>query len=588
MKRLTSLFAALTMFTFASLASASAQEQRQGRGDFEALRHLPVQDGGRIKPYDTFAQETLRLIYGSTTYRPQPGPDGAERAKKSAIEIVTTWILAPALWDTQPIIKVDHTGLKRALTLVEDGNGNGKIDGDEDRKLFSPQELVANPRLGLVFQELQAKRETKEKLDPYFQAVQTLENQLGTFQAVRSGTHPRVAPAKEGTTWRALADLDGDLRAKFLDLTKAFIAELPQEKSEAAGISQLSLKEAVDAYMAAARAENPAQYDHDRALAVEVHFNDLHPFRVAWIVFVIGAIFIGVSMNSDRRWPYLAGWGFVALAFLIQTYGFGLRVYLTGRPPVSNMYETVIWVAWGAMFFAMIFEALWKSRFMLLAGAIVAALCSVVADAVPAVLDRSLQPLEPVLRSTLWLTVHVLVITISYAALFLAWMLGLFGLYFVFRGASPSSAKVREITQNAYRAIQVGVVLLAAGIILGGVWADYSWGRFWGWDPKETWALIALLGYIALLHARLAGWVREFGMLAGSVVSASLVVMAWYGVNFVLGAGLHSYGFGAGGVEYVSAAIGLQIIWVVYVAFVYRARGGAATTKPDASKAPAG
>ncbi|MCB0379328.1 MAG: cytochrome c biogenesis protein CcsA [Bdellovibrionales bacterium] len=109
---------------------------------------------------------------------------------------------------------------------------------------------------------------------------------------------------------------------------------------------------------------------------------------------------------------------------------------------------------------------------------------------------------------------------------------------------------------------------MAAGTILGGVWADYSWGRFWGWDPKETWAFIALMGYLALLHARLVGWVKDFGILAGSVVSFSLVIMAWYGVNFVLGAGLHSYGFGAGGVEYVSAFVGLHIIYVVYAIFI--------------------
>lgn len=545
------------------------------RPDFEALRRLPVQDGGRIKPFETFAQETLRLIYGSTSYTPASGENGQAREKKPAVEIVMTWILAPSLWDTQAIIKIDHTGLKRALQLVEDKNGNDKIDADEDRKLYSPAELVVNSRLGLVFQELAAKRESKEKLDPYFQAVQTLENQLGVFQAIRNGQMPRVAPPKEGTAWRPIADLDGELRTTFIALTKAVIAELaPQKLTEGP-----SLREAVDAYMAVARAENPALYNQDQPIAVELHFNQLHPFRISWIIFLFAAIFLGVSMNTEGRWLYRLGWAFAILAFLFQTYGFGLRSYLTGRPPVSNMYETVVWVAWGAIFFAMIFEYFFRNRFMLLAGSVVALLCMMIADAVPAVLDSSLQPLEPVLRSTLWLTVHVLTITISYAALFLAWMLGLFGLYYIFRGQSPTSVKVREITHSAYRSIQVGVVLLAAGIILGGVWADYSWGRFWGWDPKETWALIALLGYIALLHARLAGWVREFGMLAGSVVSASLVVMAWYGVNFVLGAGLHSYGFGAGGVEYVSAAIGLQMIWVAYVAFVHRSRQVNSTAK---------
>ena len=98
--------------------------------------------------------------------------------------------------------------------------------------------------------------------------------------------------------------------------------------------------------------------------------------------------------------------------------------------------------------------------------------------------------------------------------------------------------QIQNGTRSIYRSIQIGVVLLAAGIILGGVWADYSWGRFWGWDPKETWALIALLGYIAILHGRLVGWIQPFALAAWSVIAFGLVIMAWYGVNFVLGAGL--------------------------------------------------
>jgi ABC-type transport system involved in cytochrome c biogenesis permease subunit len=116
--------------------------------------------------------------------------------------------------------------------------------------------------------------------------------------------------------------------------------------------------------------------------------------------------------------------------------------------------------------------------------------------------------------------------------------------------------------------MQIGVVLVAAGTILGGVWADYSWGRFWGWDPKETWAFITLLGYLAVLHGRLAGFIKNFQLAACAIVTFSLVIMAWYGVNFVLGAGLHSYGFGAGGVEYVTGFVVLHLLYVAYVSTV--------------------
>ncbi|NDC25603.1 MAG: hypothetical protein EB078_10860, partial [Proteobacteria bacterium] len=127
----------------------------------------------------------------------------------------------------------------------------------------------------------------------------------------------------------------------------------------------------------------------------------------------------------------------------------------------------------------------------------------------------------------------------------------------------PQEAK--GIQQNIlfmYRGMQIGVILLAAGTILGGVWADYSWGRFWGWDPKEVWALIALLFYIAVLHGRFTGWLKGFGFVATTVLSFLGVVMAWYGVNFVLGVGLHSYGFGSGGLSYVLTYLVLQIAFI--------------------------
>jgi cytochrome c-type biogenesis protein CcsB len=241
-----------------------------------------------------------------------------------------------------------------------------------------------------------------------------------------------------------------------------------------------------------------------------------------------------------------------------------------GRAPVSNMYETVIWVAWGCILFAAILEWIYKQKFILFAGTLVGVVSLVIADFAPTVLDPTLQPLEPVLRSNYWLTIHVMTITISYAAFFLAFGLGDLGLIYYLRGEQKNQEKIKGIVNAIYRSMQIGVAFLAPGIILGGIWADYSWGRFWGWDPKETWALIALLGYLAVLHARLGGLIKNFGMVVTAIVTFSLVIMAWYGVNFVLGAGLHSYGFGAGGVEYVSAFIAAHFLFIIYVAIVRR------------------
>src|SRR5262249_13386538 len=132
--------------------------------------------------------------------------------------------------------------------------------------------------------------------------------------------------------------------------------------------------------------------------------------------------------------------------------------------------------------------------------------------------------------------------------------------------------RIRLLSGLCYRAIQVGVLLLFLGTMLGGFWAAESWGRFWGWDPKEVWALIALLCYVIPLHARYAGWVGDFGLAACAVACFASVVMAWYGVNFVLGAGLHSYGFGSGDQRWVYLAGLLNLDLVVLAALRYRLR----------------
>jgi len=152
----------------------------------------------------------------------------------------------------------------------------------------------------------------------------------------------------------------------------------------------------------------------------------------------------------------------------------------------------------------------------------------------------------------------VLTITISYSAFALALGVGHIALGKVIVGVKPSPALYNYL----YRSLQVGVLLLAIGTILGGVWANYSWGRFWDWDPKETWALIALLGYLFVLHGRIAGKWGGFGMAVGAVVAFQSIIMAWYGVNFVLGVGLHSYGFGTGGLPLAVAFVIAEFTFV--------------------------
>jgi cytochrome c-type biogenesis protein CcsB len=299
-------------------------------------------------------------------------------------------------------------------------------------------------------------------------------------------------------------------------------------------------------------------YPSPGILNLEIQYNHLRPFRWAWVFYTLAFVCLVSFLVAQSKALKIAGGVCLGIAFSLHLSGFILRCVIAGRPPVTNMYESIIWVTWGCMFFSLLIWAKYKTAVIPVAATVFAIVGLVLADNLPTILDPGIHPLEPVLRSNLWLTIHVLTITLSYAAFALSLCLGnvVLGNY-LFR---PENTKaIQQYSLYMYRAIQIGVVLLAAGTILGGVWADYSWGRFWGWDPKEVWALIALLLYLAVLHGRFTGWLRGFGFVVTTVVSFLGVLMAWYGVNFVLGVGLHSYGFGSGGMSYVVGYVAAQV-----------------------------
>ncbi|MGD9127055.1 MAG: cytochrome c biogenesis protein CcsA, partial [Planctomycetia bacterium] len=186
-----------------------------------------------------------------------------------------------------------------------------------------------------------------------------------------------------------------------------------------------------------------------------------------------------------------------------------------------------------------------QRRSYLITGALVALLLYLVGYFTPqSVFNRDVDSgMQPILRNNFWLAIHVLIITASYGAGALAWGIGnvatacyLFGRY---EDGKPKAAHL--LAKYVYRMMQIAVLLLAAGTITGAIWADFAWGRYWGWDPKEVWALITLLVYLAILHGRWARWIGDFGMAVGSVFGFTSIIIAWYGVN-LLNSGLHSYG----------------------------------------------
>lgn len=510
----------------------------------EPLQTLAVQLDGRKKPLDTVALETIAKIHGSDHYRPTTGEN------LTTLETYLSLWFNNRDWNQEPFILLSYRPLKVQLGL------------DPSRKYFTFQELVHSP-LGPLVLQVQEKQQQDEDLTRDEREVLILEERLDLlFNTV--GQAPPIVPHPTAIRGRWVSP--GDAQQYYsveqiapilstLETMQQSYAVTP-EPSKTLGQLATALKQDLVAL-------SPTVYPKPDVLKQEVHYHRLHPFRKAWqlyaIAFCVMLLVAGFKLNN-MYWP---GVGLFSAGVLVQGYGFLMRMQIAGRPPVTNMYESVVWVGLGIAAIALLFELRTRVQSYLLVAAPLAIVCLLLADSLPAVLDASIQPLVPVLRDNFWLSIHVPTITLGYASFALALGLGhlILGHYIV---APQAQERLQTLAKLNYQVLQIGVLLLTTGIILGGIWAHFAWGRFWGWDPKETWALIALLCYLAPLHGRLVGWLGDFGLAVTSVVAFNAVLMAWYGVNFVLGQGLHSYGFGTGGSAWVIASlIGLDLLFLL-------------------------
>jgi cytochrome c-type biogenesis protein CcsB len=534
-----------------------------------SLQTIAVQLDGRKKPLDTVARETVSKIHGSDRYK-QPNGE-----KLDYLQTYLAMWFNDRDWNQEPFILFSYRPLKEKLGL------------DPERKYFSFKELMTSDLAQIALQAEQ-KQSAKIDLSRDEREALTIEDRLlFMLRTVGSQTLPIVPhPDDPKGKWVGVneavnyyaPELVAPAIADYELLKHAYQADA--SKNQLAPIGQLAivLKQSLINL-------SPDIYPDAQVMQREVDFNALHPFAKAWQLYALAFITMLLVVSIKKLEGLGIYWGAIGIFIAglgIQGYGFIARMQIAGRPPVTNMYESVVWVGFGIAAIALLFELTTRARYYLLAAAPLSVLCLVMADSLPAVLDASINPLVPVLRDNFWLSVHVPTITLSYASFALA--MGLGHMLLANYAFTPQAQnRITSLSKLNYRVLQVGVLLLTTGVILGGIWAHFSWGRFWGWDPKETWALIALLCYLAPLHGRLVGWLGNFGMAVTSVVSFNAVLMAWYGVNFVLGTGLHSYGFSTGGSELLVAGIvGLDLILVLLAAARYKHWFGLGSLANDA------
>jgi cytochrome c-type biogenesis protein CcsB len=524
--------------------------------DFHQFGLLAIQDAGRRKPVDTFARETLLRISGRASYT---GTDGKVW---SAPDFLLSVLFETHDWKKEPLILIPYHPLTDKLGL----------DAQRTPARFSLEELAAATALPALLQQGQQLSQQEKEVPREIKEAENLATRMEALGHLMDNSAFTIVPPAPGASsdrWNVpTPENDSYDQAGY----KVAMDELSQMAQAYTGAQGFDFSLHAARLRKAVRDLNPAVYPTESMLQLEYTYNHLGAFMWAVAIYAVAFVVLLIANATKGKATVLTvtGLALAAGGFLIQGTGIALRCIIAGRPPVTNMFESVVWVSFGIMLFAFIFLARYRALTYLLAALPVSLTCLLLVQQLPVAMPASIDPLVPVLRSNYWLTIHVLTITLSYAAFGLA--MG-FGHIVLFRFIRNPLNAIEDATLHfwLYRILQLGVILLATGTILGGVWANYSWGRFWGWDPKETWALIALLCYIFVLHGRVVGWWDQFGLALASVVCFNAVLMTWYGVNFILGKGLHSYGFGIGGEKYVTAFVCADLTYVAVAAIRYRA-----------------
>ena len=309
----------------------------------------------------------------------------------------------------------------------------------------------------------------------------------------------------------------------------------------------------------------------DKALdpSIELVYNKVGSFSKAKIALGLAAILALIAVFSAAGFVYWAGVALVGAAWLLMTFGIVLRMLIMGHPPLANLYETFVFVAWLTVIIGAVLELLRLKPIGLLTASITGFLFLHIAGKYAGDGD-TMGMLIAVLDSSFWLTTHIVTITLGYAGCIAAGVIG--HVYLIETLVRKTEAsKLRAIERAVYGTLCFGMAFTVIGTILGGMWADQAWGRFWGWDPKENGALLIILWCLTILHARSAGMIKGVGVAVGAIVGAILVMCAWIGVN-LLGVGLHSYGFTSAGVTTLLTYVSSEIAFLIVIGLFFKLR----------------
>jgi ABC-type transport system involved in cytochrome c biogenesis permease subunit len=568
---------------FIGWALSQMAPRKQPAGfDVAGFGQLPVLAGGRVMPMDSLARVSLTLMNHYGAYK---GPD--RKPIKSQSQWLLDVMMMPEHADGDKVFEISNPDLLNLFQLTL-GNGEPQFHSfNELKPFFSEIEKQAG---------LAAQTET-ELRNPFQRTILKLRDALRTYIQLKNTIQAEDSPdfGKELEVFeqsilpgmKSIKDRDANREFSQADFERillftqryqnlsqakyAFAFPNPEAKSEndkwqhiseaaLSGLSTGALPEAVKDYghlISAYRANDVSRFnqtllDYHQYLSraapqqiqrphLEYLFNGAQPFYQAIVLYAVVFLF---SILSWLIWPKTLGKTAVillAFTFLIHTAGLITRMYLQGRPPVTNLYSSAIFVGWGSVLLCLLLERFYKNGIAGLCGSTIGFVTLLIAQNLQLDGD-TLEMLRAVLDTNVWLATHVVCEVFGYSSAFLA---GFLGIIYILRGLLTKSfdqATGKSLGRMIYGIVCFAILFSLVGTILGGIWGDQSWGRFWGWDPKENGALLVVTWNAIILHARWGGYARERGIAMMAVFGNVITSLSWFGVN-MLGVGLHSYGF---------------------------------------------
>ena len=501
---------------------------------------------GRVEPVSTLTGEIVRKISRKSSLY-----------GKSSDEVILSMMTFPEIWRTLPIIKVSNKTLAETL-----GATNKYISTDQLFDAKGNYKIAENVQA--AYAKTPALRNRVEKEYLY------VDERVNIVYMIFRGTLLNVFPRQDATAaWYSPGTVVHDYSGGDSIFIKNGFRLLLQSVAENRVPESVQVLQAVDNFQ---QKYGGGLLPSDSQKNVEILYNKTNPFKRIfpfYLLFGFSLLFIlFINIFRQKQLPGFLRFGFfwgILLAFSIHTAGMVVRWYISGHAPWSNGYESVVYVAWASMLAGLIFGR----KYPMVVG--IAALLSGIALFVAHLswMNPEVTNLVPVLKSY-WLTIHVAVITASYGFIGLSAFLGILVLILIVLRKKSNEEKVsgfiEQLTIINEMSATVGLYFLTIGTFLGAIWANESWGRYWGWDPKETWSLITIVVYSFIVHMRMIPSLKgAFNFNVASLLGFTSVIMTYFGVNYYL-TGLHSYGKGAANginpaVPVVIVILGILVFW---------------------------